>query len=369
MRIAEVETIPLRPPLRATYVTAARARSTGASCCCCGSAPTTAIEGLGEAVPLALRGGADTAGRSTAALLKGTRRLKRADPRTSPGRSRSSPSVDAFVHAAAGRRLPGAGGAALEMAIFDLAGKLRPAAVEAAPRRRRRRRCLQRHAARRRARPRWPPRRALGRAGLRDVQAQDRHGQGRRAGARGPGGRRARRPDPRRRERRPRHAERRSGCCGCRAARRRARRAAGRRLRALAEVRAASPVPIAADESVDSAQGRRAGEGGRRLRLRDRQALQGRRDRRGQRDLLGAADLPVERARRPGRDRRRRARGAGDLLAGPDAGLAHGLATQRLFSETTRRVECTVDDGDLHLPEGAGLGVELDEAAVEHCRV
>jgi muconate cycloisomerase len=48
-----------------------------------------------------------------------------------------------------------------------------------------------------------------------------------------------------------------------------------------------------------------------------------------------------------------------------DPGLAHGLATQELFAETTAASACEVRDGALHLPEGPGLGVELDEEALE----
>jgi o-succinylbenzoate synthase len=44
--------------------------------------------------------------------------------------------------------------------------------------------------------------------------------------------------------------------------------------------------------------------------------------------------------------------------------LAHGLATQRLFASTIASVECELRDGMLHLPEGPGLGVEIDEAAL-----
>ena len=42
-------------------------------------------------------------------------------------------------------------------------------------------------------------------------------------------------------------------------------------------------------------------------------------------------------------------------------GVAHGLATQRLFAETIAAVGCELRDGVLHLPDGPGLGVELDE--------
>jgi o-succinylbenzoate synthase len=50
-------------------------------------------------------------------------------------------------------------------------------------------------------------------------------------------------------------------------------------------------------------------------------------------------------------------------------GLAHGLATQLLFSETVATVECEVRDGLLHLPPGPGLGVVIDDAALERARV
>lgn len=49
--------------------------------------------------------------------------------------------------------------------------------------------------------------------------------------------------------------------------------------------------------------------------------------------------------------------------------LAHGLATQRLFAETIASVECELRDGMLHLPSGPGLGVELDEEALQAHRI
>ena len=48
---------------------------------------------------------------------------------------------------------------------------------------------------------------------------------------------------------------------------------------------------------------------------------------------------------------------------GPD--LAHGLATQRLFSSTVASAECDLRGGMLHPPPGPGLGVEIDERALE----
>ncbi len=49
--------------------------------------------------------------------------------------------------------------------------------------------------------------------------------------------------------------------------------------------------------------------------------------------------------------------------------LAHGLATQRLFASTVAAVECELRDGRLHPPAGPGLGVEIDEAALEAHRL
>jgi muconate cycloisomerase len=49
--------------------------------------------------------------------------------------------------------------------------------------------------------------------------------------------------------------------------------------------------------------------------------------------------------------------------------FAHGLATQRLFASTIASAECKLRDGMLHLPEGPGLGVEIDEAALAAHRI
>jgi L-Ala-D/L-Glu epimerase len=54
---------------------------------------------------------------------------------------------------------------------------------------------------------------------------------------------------------------------------------------------------------------------------------------------------------------------------GGDAGVAHGLATQRLFDSTIASAECELRNGLLHLPEGPGLGVEIDDAALERHRL
>lgn len=49
--------------------------------------------------------------------------------------------------------------------------------------------------------------------------------------------------------------------------------------------------------------------------------------------------------------------------------LAHGLATQRLFASTVAAVECELRDGMLHLPPGPGLGVEIDEDSLQAHRI
>jgi len=49
--------------------------------------------------------------------------------------------------------------------------------------------------------------------------------------------------------------------------------------------------------------------------------------------------------------------------------LAHGLATSVLFADTIASRECAVRGGSLHLPGGPGLGVEIDEAALARCRI
>jgi o-succinylbenzoate synthase len=54
---------------------------------------------------------------------------------------------------------------------------------------------------------------------------------------------------------------------------------------------------------------------------------------------------------------------------GQGARLAHGLATQRLFASTIASVECELHDGMLHPPDGPGLGVEIDEPALTRHRL
>jgi O-succinylbenzoate synthase len=49
--------------------------------------------------------------------------------------------------------------------------------------------------------------------------------------------------------------------------------------------------------------------------------------------------------------------------------FAHGLATQRLFASTIASVECELRGGMLHPPVGPGLGVEIDEDALQAHRL
>jgi L-Ala-D/L-Glu epimerase len=49
--------------------------------------------------------------------------------------------------------------------------------------------------------------------------------------------------------------------------------------------------------------------------------------------------------------------------------LAHGLATQRLFASTIASVECRLEGDMLHPPPGPGLGVEIDEEALQAHRL
>jgi len=58
-----------------------------------------------------------------------------------------------------------------------------------------------------------------------------------------------------------------------------------------------------------------------------------------------------------------------ETASADDPGLAHGLATQRLFASTIASTGPKLEGGMLHLPGGPGLGVEIDEAALEAHRL
>jgi o-succinylbenzoate synthase len=52
-----------------------------------------------------------------------------------------------------------------------------------------------------------------------------------------------------------------------------------------------------------------------------------------------------------------------------DERLAHGLATQRLFAESIAATECRLEGDLLHEAEGPGLGVTIDEDSLAHHRL
>jgi muconate cycloisomerase len=140
-------------------------------------------------------------------------------------------------------------------------------------------------------------------------------------------------------------------------------------LEDLAAVRNQTAIPIAADESVNTAgDARRAREMGAcqlaTVKLSKVGGIGAARDIAAELPvyLSSALDGPVGIAAAA---HAAQARGA----VGPWAGLAHGLATQLLFSETIAGVECEVRNGRLHVPSGPGLGVELDDAALERHRI
>ena len=183
MRIAEVETLAYSLPFREEYVTA-RGALAAREIVLLRLRTDEGVEGLGEAVPLTLRGG-DSLMRVERALLRSRRRIGRLDPSRLAGDEPLEAAIDAFIHVAAGRRLAGPAAAALEMAIFDLAGRLSGQPVwrllrgeRAAPVR-----CNATLAAGAPA-PGRRGRAALAGARLRHLQAQARSRRGRRAGAR-----------------------------------------------------------------------------------------------------------------------------------------------------------------------------------------
>ncbi len=63
------------------------------------------------------------------------------------------------------------------------------------------------------------------------------------------------------------------------------------------------------------------------------------------------------------------AQSLGDLGRAAGESLAHGLATQRLFAATIASVECELRGDMLHPPEGPGLGIEIDEEALQAHRL
>ena len=139
-------------------------------------------------------------------------------------------------------------------------------------------------------------------------------------------------------------------------------------LSELAELRGRIDLPIAADESVsDAAEARVAVEVGACDLATVKLSKAG-----GPREALAVAEeLPVylSSALDGPVGIAAAAHTAQALSGATNAGVAHGLATQRLFSETIAARECELRDGFLHLPDGPGLGVEIDDAALERHRL
>src|SRR4249920_961945 len=121
MKLVEVEVVPYALPFAEPYVTA-RGTLERREMLLARLVTDEGLVGLGEAVPLALRGGADLAAVERG-IRKGTRRLRRADLSDFSGPEPTLAAVDAFIHTVAGRRIPAPAKAAIEMAVFDLAGK------------------------------------------------------------------------------------------------------------------------------------------------------------------------------------------------------------------------------------------------------
>lgn len=138
-------------------------------------------------------------------------------------------------------------------------------------------------------------------------------------------------------------------------------------LEEAAEVAAATTIPIAGDESVESrADAERAASlgacavagvklskvGGPEEAIAIAEVLPS--------YISSALDGPVGIAAGAQVAQTLRERAGGDGID-----LAHGLATQRLFASTVAAVECELRDGMLHPPAGPGLGVEIDERALD----
>ncbi len=121
MKVTAVEIVPFALPFERPYATA-RGTLERREMLLVRLKTDAELEGLGEAVAMSLRRGADL-GTIERALLRASRRFRRADLSDFAGADPLRAAIDTFIHVAAGRRLPGPAKAALEMAIFDLAGK------------------------------------------------------------------------------------------------------------------------------------------------------------------------------------------------------------------------------------------------------
>jgi L-Ala-D/L-Glu epimerase len=368
MRIEQVELVPFALPLRDPYVTA-RGTLDQREIVLVRLRTDAGAEGLGEAVPLTMRGGDDRA-RVERRLRRATRRLAGANVSDFGGEEPLRAAIDAFVHAAAGRRLPPPASAALEMALFDLAGKAASLPVwrllgaeRATPVR-----CNATLAA---GRPEevaagageWAAR------GFRSFKLKLGVGDDLRQVA---AVREALGPDALIRVDANASWARDDAIAILRSLEPLRIELAEQPVEGLAEmaaVAAATEIPIAADESVANAkQAQRAARAGACRLATVKLAKTG--------GIGGAAGvakhLPVY---------------LSSALDGPvgiaaaahaaqaiyaesaDPGVAHGLATQMLFADGIASRECELRDGALRLPEAPGLGVEIDEGALSRARI
>ena len=122
MHVTEIETIPYALPFREPYVSA-RGTLERREMVLVRLGTDGGHQGLGEAVPLSLRGG-DSIAAIERGLGRASRRLRRADLSDFAGPEPLAAAVDTVIHTVAGRRLPPPAAAALELAIFDLAGRV-----------------------------------------------------------------------------------------------------------------------------------------------------------------------------------------------------------------------------------------------------
>jgi o-succinylbenzoate synthase len=368
MRLAEVEVIPYALEFERPYVTA-RGALERREMAICKLVTDEGLVGLGEAVPLALRGGADLAAVERG-IRKGTRRLRRADLSDFSGDEPTLAAVDAFIHSVAGRRIPAPAKAAIEMAVFDLAGKAS-------------------------GRPLWS---LLGASEARPVAcnatlvagpAEEVAADAQRWAARGFA-----------------TFKLKLGGGGDVAQVRAVREAVGPEARirvdangawsvdeALGVLRLVEPLGIELVEQPVATAGEMAAvtAATNLLVAADETVATAKEAERAKRD--GACDLATVKLAKTG--------GIGEAngiaralpiylssaldgplgiaaaahavqvlpATGPAAGLAHGLATQLLFKRTVAKRECTVAGGLLSLPDGPGLGVELDPDALERARI
>ena len=368
MRIAEIETVAYTLPFKEPYVTA-RGTLDRRELLLLRIRTDEGLEGLGEGVPLSLRGGESLA-RVERSLRRTFRRLRRLDPMGLVGEDPLAEAIDAYVHVAAGRRLPAPAAAALETAIFDLTAKLS-------------RQPLWRLLRAKRAEPvRCNATLASGDPEAVATIAQQWAGRGfttfklklgtgddvRQVKA----VRDAVGPDARirvdanaafgveealalLRDLEPMDVELAEQPVGS--------------LGEMAAVAAKSPIPLAADESVSDRK-----EAERAVELASCRYATAKLSKVGGIGAAGAVAgaLPTY---------------LSSALDGPvgiaaaahatqaiyrnaeDPKLAHGLATQELFAETVAERECELHGDELHLPEGPGLGVELDEDALARHRI